>query len=232
MLDIIDEINNSNLPTNSILVGFDIVNMFPSIDNKSGLKSVHDILELRDSKFPPTSCVIEAFELCLSCNNSTFNNTNYLQTDGTAQRPHMSYFYADLALASYDSKVLAFFLSPKTWKRFRDDVPVVWTHRPASVSLVLEYLNYIYKTGKIQFTMQATADDEWEFLDLKLKMVNGKIGVDVFSKPTSNFTYVFPSTYLPKRNKKSQGIALRLRTICDSDEKYDKRQPEIIDLGL
>ena len=29
MLDIIDEKNNSNLPTNSILVGFDIVNMFP-----------------------------------------------------------------------------------------------------------------------------------------------------------------------------------------------------------
>ena len=43
MLDIIDEINNSNLPTNSVLVGFDIVNMFPSIDNKSGLKSVQNI---------------------------------------------------------------------------------------------------------------------------------------------------------------------------------------------
>ena len=53
--------------------------MFPSIDNKSGLKSVHDILELRDSKFPPNSCVIEAIELCLSCTNSVFNNTNYLQ---------------------------------------------------------------------------------------------------------------------------------------------------------
>ena len=43
ILDIIDEINNSNLPTNSILAGFDIVNMFPSIDNKSGLKSVQNI---------------------------------------------------------------------------------------------------------------------------------------------------------------------------------------------
>ena len=52
---IIGEINNSSLPTNSMLVGFDIVNMFPSIDNKSELKSVHDILELRDSKFPTTS---------------------------------------------------------------------------------------------------------------------------------------------------------------------------------
>ena len=64
--------------------------MFPSIDNKSGLKSVHNILELRDSKFPPASCVIEVLDLCLSCNNSIFNKTNYLQTDGTAQGTHMS----------------------------------------------------------------------------------------------------------------------------------------------
>ena len=31
MVDIIDEINNSNLPANSILVGFDIVNMFQAL---------------------------------------------------------------------------------------------------------------------------------------------------------------------------------------------------------
>ena len=43
MLDSTDEINSSDLPTNSILVGFGIVYMFPSIDNESGLKSVHDI---------------------------------------------------------------------------------------------------------------------------------------------------------------------------------------------
>ena len=159
--------------------------MFPSIDNKPGLKSVHDILELRDSKFLPTSCVIEALELCLSCNKSTFNNTNYLQTVGTAQGPYMLRSYADVPLLSYGSKALAFDLSPTTWKRFRDDVFVVWTHGPASVSLFLEYLNNIDKTGKIQFTMQAAGDDGLEFLDLKLKMVNGKISVDVFSKPTN-----------------------------------------------
>ena len=38
--------------------------------------------------------------------------------------------------------------------------------------------------------MQAAGDDGLEFLDLKLKMVNGKISVDVFSKPSNNFTYV------------------------------------------
>ena len=89
--------------------------MFPSIVNKSVLKSVHDILELRDSsKFPPTSCVIETLDMCLSCSNSIFNNTNYLKTDGTAQGPHMPCSYADLALATYNSKALAFDLSPNT----------------------------------------------------------------------------------------------------------------------
>ena len=43
--------------------------------------------------------------------------------------------YADLALASCDSKALTFDLSPTMWKRFRDDMFVVWTHGPTSVSL-------------------------------------------------------------------------------------------------
>ena len=103
----------------------------------------------------------------------------------------MSCSYADLALASYGSKDLAFDLRPTTKKRFRDEVFVVWTHGHTAVSLFLEYLNNIDKTGKIQFTMQAAGDDGLEFLDLKLKMVNGKISVDVFSKLTNSSTYVF-----------------------------------------
>ena len=82
--------------------------------------------------------------------------------------------------------------------------------------------------GKIQFTMQAAGDDGLEFLDLKLKMVNGKISVDVFSKPTNSFTYVLPSTCYPNRNIRNvpKGIALRLRKTCDSDENYEERSEE------
>ena len=89
MLNIVDELNISNLPSESILVGFDIFNIFPSIDNNFGLKMVFENYESRVNKFPPTQSVIEALELCLTCNNSIFNNKNYLQTDGTAQGPHV-----------------------------------------------------------------------------------------------------------------------------------------------
>ena len=62
-----------------------------------------------------------------------------------------------------------------------------------------------------------------EILDLKLKMINGKISVDVLSKPINSFTYVLSSTCYPNRNIKNipNGIALRLRSICESDRKYD-----------
>ena len=44
MLDIIDNLNDSDLPKNSALVSFDVVNMFPSIDNESGIKAVKKVL--------------------------------------------------------------------------------------------------------------------------------------------------------------------------------------------
>ena len=76
--------------------------------------------------------------------------------------------------------------------------------------------------------MQATGDDGLEFLDLKLKLVNGRISVDVFSKPTNSFTYVLPTTCYPNKNIKNvpKVVALRLSRTCESDEKYEKRSEE------
>ena len=136
--------------------------------------------------------------------------------------------YVDLPLESYATNALAFDVSSTTWKRFPDDVFVVWEYGPAPVSLFLEYLNNIDKTGKIQFAMQDAGDDGLEFLDLKIKIVDDKISVDVFSKLTNSITYVLPSTCSPNRNIKNilKGIALGLRRISDSDEKYDERSKE------
>ena len=67
-------------------------------------------------------------------------------------------------------------------------------------------------------------DEDWiEFLDLKLKLRNSKIAVDGFAKPTNSFTYVLPISCYPRKsiNNIPRGIALRLRRICDTDEKFN-----------
>ena len=73
-----------------LLVSFDIVNMFPNIGNKSGLDAVKSVLLKRSTNTPPVKRILKGLELCLTCNNSIFNNRNFLQTDSTEQGSHMS----------------------------------------------------------------------------------------------------------------------------------------------
>ena len=228
MLNIVDELNRSKLPSESILVGFGIVNMFPSIDDNLGLKTVFEILESRVNKFHPTQSVIEALELCLTFNNFIFNNKNYLQTDGTVQGPHMSCSYADLALATFDNRALAYNCGHTAWKRFRNDVSVVWTHDSAALNFFLDRLNNLDDNGKIKFTMQVADEIGLKFLDLKLKIVDGKINVHEYFKPTNSFTYVLPSACSPYKNIRNvpKVFALRLRRICDTDERNNKVSSE------
>ena len=137
--------------------------------------------------------------------------------------------YSDMAMAGHDSKDLMYDFPPKVWKRFRDDVFVLWTHGTAKLLSFLDYLNNIDETGKIKFTMQIADEvNGLEFLDLKIKCLNGKLLADLYSKLTNSFTYVLPSTCYPMKNinKVPQGIALRLRRICDTTEKYESRADE------
>ena len=129
MLNFIDFLNDSNILTeNCMLVSFDITNIFPNIDNESGLQAVKNTLEAREEQFPPTLCKIEALELCLKCNNSIFNKKHFLQNDSTAQRPHMSCSYGDIAIEQFDKKTLEYNPAVIGWKRFRDDMFLVWPH--------------------------------------------------------------------------------------------------------
>ena len=199
--------------------------MFPNIDNKSGLPSVKEALTNSNFDVDSTQCIVDALEICLTCNNSKFNHQHFLQTDGTAQGPHMSCSYADIAMAKYDSLANNFHLKPSVWKRFRDDIFVLWEHGTASLFSFLDYLNSMDKTGKIKFTIEIAGHTSLEFLDLKLKTNEGKIRVDVYAKSTNSFSYTTPNTHYPKSNACNipSGIALRLKRICDDDETFEKR---------
>ena len=109
MLNIIDMINDSDILTeDSVLVSFDIVNTLSSVDNNSGLEDVSEILENRETNFPPAECILQALKLCLECNNSVLNEKFYFQEDDTAMGPHMSCSYSDIAMYRFDLKALSY----------------------------------------------------------------------------------------------------------------------------
>ena len=70
MLGIIDSINEPVLTDNQVLVSFDVIKMFPNIDNKSDLISLNDDLLDNNFDLDSTQCLVDALELGLTCNCS------------------------------------------------------------------------------------------------------------------------------------------------------------------
>ena len=159
-----------------------------------------------------------------------FDSKHYLQEDGAAQGPHMSCSYSDIAMYMYDLQALNHTPGVICRKRFRDDIFTVWNHFRSELDDFFSFLNSIHSNKKIQFTMSVANNDGLEFLDLKLCLdtISNRISVDVFAKPTNSFTYVLPSIFYPRKNIENVhvGVALRLRRICDSDEKFNLRSSE------
>ena len=76
--------NAKSITDNAILVSFEIVNMFPSIDNNKRVAVVKSALDSQINLSPSTECIIETLKICLINNNSTFAGLNFGQTNGTA----------------------------------------------------------------------------------------------------------------------------------------------------
>ena len=84
------------IPDYIILVSFDIVNMYPSIDNDRGIAAVRNALETRASKSPSTDCTKEGLEIYLKWNNSRFGSQSLLQLNETTTGASNSCSHVDL----------------------------------------------------------------------------------------------------------------------------------------
>ena len=112
-------------PAGSILVSWDIISMYPSIDNKVGIGACKAALDNREKLSPSTHCLLEVIKITLECNNSTFNKKNYRQNRGMAMGPHNACSYADLSMTTIDHKIFVTntrpnnIIFPPDWSRLR-----------------------------------------------------------------------------------------------------------------
>ena len=229
LLDLIVSINETGLPENFILVSFDIINMFPSIDNVKGMQAVRDALETRETLKPSTTYIIEALEICLYNNNSVFSDQNLLQINGTATGSPNSCSYSDLAIYPLDKKILSAkqteFSELYYFGRYREDCFGIWTDIGGKLHKFLEFLNNF--DSKLQFTMEIGYDTLC-FLDLKISVLDGQLFTTVYSKPTDSHIYLH-STSFHKRSSIigiQKGVALSLKRICSTEEEYKLKSKE------
>ena len=164
LLNRIEVINNSGpFPEGTLLVSWDVVSMFPNIDNNLGLTAVKNALDARERPMPSTQCILEAVEICLKHNHSVFQHSFFLQIHGTAMGPKNACSYADLAMGEIDHKAkFCGPIKPALWWRYRDDIFDLWQQGPPALKTFTEYINSLHPTIKFELVF---SDNHLNVLD-------------------------------------------------------------------
>ena len=97
--------------------------------------------------------------------------------------------YGNLSMDKFETKALAHYpLKPLIWKRFIDDIFMVWPHGEDQLNKFDDYLNGIHNT--VKFTHEASKY-EVNFLDTTVRILpNGKLYTTLYTKPTDTHQYL------------------------------------------
>ena len=129
------------------------------------------------------------------------------------------------------------------YKRFLDDIFMVYTGTVESLHIFLSELNNIHPS--IKFTMSHTTPPNVEnpgcdctpqqsipFLDTSCRISDGKIVTDLFRKETDRNQYLLPSSCHPSHVTQNIpfSLALRIVRICTFTTDREKRFSELKDL--
>ena len=170
--------------------------------------------------------MIEALRICLYSNNSSFNNTHLLQTNGTATGAPNSCSYSDLAVQPIDDAILkAKFPELFFYGRYRDDCLVLWNGSLERLNEFHDFLNTL--DPYLKFTIEV-GGKLIRYLDLLIGIHEGCLITTVYSKPTDSHLYLQAESCHPEASIKGiqKGVALRLRRICSTIEEFDTKSKE------
>ena len=201
-------------------LSWDVVLIFPNIDNNLGIAAARKALDSRPNKFQSTDCIVEADEICLRVNNCQFFEQNFVQKHGTAMGPKNACSYADLAMGIIDEKAkFEGSLKPLLWwiYMYRDDIFDVWTQGLAKLLEFTDYINSLYPTIKFDLVHSHSF---LHVLDLALHLRDGFIITDVYAKPTNSHLYLPFSSSHPSQCERAipYGVALRIKHNCSTNK--------------
>ena len=119
--------------------------------------------------------------------------------------------YANLFMTKFEQNhVYTYYLQPTLWKRFIDDIFLIWPHGMDSVLEFIQHLNNVHPTVNFTSTISPT---EISFLDLIKYTKDDKLYTRLHTKSTDRHMYLNFHSEHPMNLKRSIPYSqfLRLR---------------------
>ena len=218
------------LPENTMLVTLDVSSLYTNIPNIEGIEACRTLLERErpSAKHPTNDSLIVLLTQVLTMNNFDFNEHHFLQVGGTAMGTRVAPCYANTFMGWFeDIHVYQYHTLPKLWKRYIDDIFVIWTHSTQQLDEFIDHLNQCMPSIKFE---TETSRDKVCFLDITVQLgPNGSITTDLYTKPTDSHNYLDYRSAHPKHCRTGIPFSqfLRLRRICSDTTTFVSRCREM-----
>ena len=218
--------NLDTLPEGTILVTLDVSSLYTNIPNTESISACSALLERErpDARHPTNYSLIDLLTMVLTMNNFDFDENHSLQVGGTAMGTRVAPCYANTIMGWFeDTYVYNYQPSPHLWKRYIDDIFVVWTNGAPTLITFFQYLNGCLPS--IKFEMEQS-QEKVNFLDVTVTLNSeGTLVSDLYTKPTDSHNYLDYRSAHPRHCRSGIPYSqfLRLKRICSDNNTFVNR---------
>ena len=211
-----------------MLVIIDVSSLYTNIIHEEGLQAMQDWMLQNNISLNRTEFIKKLGNLVLKHNYFEFNGQLFLQQQGTTMGTRMAPNYAIIFMHKIETELLQkSTLQPTFFKRFIDDIFLIWLHGEKQLQDFLQMINSHHNT--IKFT-EDHSKTEIPFLDTLVYKENGKLLTKVYHKKTDQKQYLHYKSSHPKNQKNvvPYGLLIRARRICSKDKDFKEEATNII----
>ena len=175
------------VPPDSLLVTFDVKSLYTNIPNEEEiLCCLKAISNFYGENLPlPLKHLRQMLSFILEQNYFFFNGTYYLQIHGTAMGSPFAPNYANIFMADLEERILCSYprgVAPLLWKRYIDDIYVIWNHGPDKLNEFYSHMNSSHDSIKFEMSF---SDKRIHFLDtMTMILPNNTISTSLYKKPS------------------------------------------------
>ena len=225
--DFLTKLRQTNATQNCLLVTLDVESLYTNIDTASGLRAVRKAFNDNPCPLRKDNEILKLLELCLKGGDFEFGDDKYLQVSGTAMGKKFAPNYANIFMAEWEKNAIGRSpLKPEFYKRFLDDIFLIWQHGLDALLEFLEILNNHHPSIKLTATIQEV---EIDFLDVTVYKgpnfeENGKLDTKMFFKETDTHSLLLKSSFHPKHTFRGilKSQILRFHRICTHQNDFDE----------
>jgi len=185
---------------------------------------------------PDTDTLIKLLEIVLKNNTFQFDGKVYHQLQGKAMGTCLAPAYANIFMGKLEHKILSQApLRPLYYRRFIDDIVVIWPHSMPELLEFIELMNNFHPTIKFTHEISIT---KVTFLDVNIFKgphfnTSLKLDTETHFKPTNHHLFVQASSHHPASTGKSVVIGelkRYLRTNSRPDKFYSLKSKHKVNL--